>query len=260
MTRYFPAAFTIALVLALLMHGPIAQFADYHDFADHSIVAGIPHAGDVLSNLAFAFVAAWGAAKLSPLFRAPAIHAGRYGYGLFILGLLTTACGSTYYHLAPDNARLLWDRLPIALSCAGLLAAMRAKYVPAADERRDALVLGMAAIAGVLWWRHTDLRGHGDLRWYLLFQVLPLVLIPAWQAIYHARRSERIAVAAAALLYGAAKLAELYDHPVQDALHVVSGHTLKHLLAAAAAAVLLWQAAVDLDPAGEFSRRSRVFS
>ena len=44
-------------------------------------------------------------------------------------------------------------------------------------------------------------------------------------------------------LYGLAKLAESFDARVyQLTLHALSGHTLKHLLAAASAALLLlWQ-------------------
>jgi len=41
-----------------------------------------------------------------------------YGYWLFLIGLLLTAFGSSFYHLAPNNARLIWDRLPI--DCLGL--------------------------------------------------------------------------------------------------------------------------------------------
>ena len=58
------------------------------------------------------------------------LNAGRHGYRLFLVGLLLTAFGSGLYHLAPDNARLVWDRLPIALACAGLLAAVRAECLP----------------------------------------------------------------------------------------------------------------------------------
>ena len=229
--RQLPALFTLAICAALALYGPIAQFEDYHRFADQTVFLGVAHAGDVLSNAAFALIAVWGIWRLWPV--------ESHGYRLFLAGLLLTAFGSGYYHLAPDNARLVWDRLPIALTCAGLLAAMRAECGVATNEARDALLLAVAAVAGVLWWRVTDLHGAGDLRWYLLFQILPLVLIPLWQAIGRASRARRLAVAAAIALYAAAKLAELYDHQLLAVLRVASGHTLKHLLAALAAFVLL---------------------
>ncbi|MDM5181921.1 hypothetical protein PO883_32625 [Massilia sp. DJPM01] len=38
--------------------------------------------------------------------------------GFLLIGL--TAFGSSWYHLAPDDTRLVWDRLPIALACVSL--------------------------------------------------------------------------------------------------------------------------------------------
>jgi len=48
----------------------------------------------------------------------------RWPYVFVFLGLLLTACGSAYYHLAPDNARLVWDRLPMTVVFMPLVAAM----------------------------------------------------------------------------------------------------------------------------------------
>jgi len=114
-----------------------------------------------------------------------------------------TAAGSGDYHLTPDDARLVWDRLPIALGCAGLLAAVRAGHH--ADSGRTVLVLASAAVASVLWWWVTNSSGQGDLRAYLLIQALPIV-IPVWQAIQGAPRGERLAFVAAIGLYVMAKM------------------------------------------------------
>jgi hypothetical protein len=237
--RHLPTAIVLLLAVALIVHGPIAQLPHYHDFADHAAFLGVPHAGDVLSNAGFALVALWGLWRLFPQRAHPALARAWPGYLLFLLALMLTAAGSGYYHLAPDNARLLWDRLPIALACAGLLAAARADNVPRTRCARDALVLAVCAVASVAWWTITDRVGQGDLRPYLLLQGLPLVLIPAWQWIYRAPRREKYAFSAALLLYCAAKLAELADQAIFDTLGFASGHTLKHLLATAAAAIIV---------------------
>lgn len=231
---HLPLVVTASAGALLLAHGPIAQLAHYHEFADQSALAGVPHAADVLSNIGFAAVAAWGMLRWRPMH-----SAGRHGYWLFLAGLLLTALGSGFYHLAPDNARLVWDRLPIALACAGLLAGVRAECLAKPDSRTDACLLGIAAVLSVAWWYLTEQRGAGDLRPYLLLQCLPLVLIPLWQWIYGAPRPDRIAFGCALALYIAAKFAELADHQLLAALGVVSGHSLKHLLAAAAAAVIV---------------------
>lgn len=225
----------------MLAHGPIPQLAHYHAFADHSIFFGVPHAADVLSNLGFFAVATWGLWQLWPMREHPALKAGWPGYRLFLIGLLFTAIGSGFYHLAPDNARLIWDRLPIALACAGLLAGVRAETQLNVNGNLNAALLGIFAIVSVVWWFITERHGAGDLRPYLLLQGLPLVLIPLWQTIYRAPRADRLTFAAALLLYIAAKAAEMNDHQVLNALGVISGHTLKHILATAAASILVFR-------------------
>ena len=237
--RHLPAVLTTGACMALLVHGPIAQLAHYHEFADQSVVVGIPHAADVLSNIGFAVIAIGGMIRLWPARKHATLQSGWCGYVLFLLALLLTAFGSSFYHLAPDNARLVWDRLPIALVCAGLLAAVRGETVPNADVMRTTAWLTAFAIASVAWWSVTDSNGTGDLRPYLLLQGLPLVLIPIWQAIYGASKTDRLAFGVALLLYVAAKAAELNDHVLLSILGVISGHTLKHLLATAAAGVLV---------------------
>jgi hypothetical protein len=234
-----PLWITLAAGLALLAHGPIAQWAHYHDFADQRTALGLPRAADVLSNAGFALLGLWGLWRLWPKRRDPLIRAGWPGYCLFLIALTLTAIGSSYYHLAPDNARLLWDRLPIALACAGLLAGVRAETQGGSNPWLETLGFAMLAVASVLWWSFTERQGAGDLRPYLLVQGLPILLIPLWQAIHREPAADRRAFALGILLYVVAKAAELHDHECFDRLGWISGHTLKHLLATAAAGVLI---------------------
>ena len=238
--RHAPTLITVGLIVILALHGRIAQPVHYNEFADQSAALGIPHAADVLSNAGFALVAVWGWLTLWPRRGSARLRAGWPGYRLFLIGLFLTAFGSGYYHLAPDNIRLIWDRLPIALACAGLLAGVRGDSKPGSRTGIEAIALACCAVASVAWWVYTDLGGADDLRPYLLLQGLPLVLVPLWQAIYRAPRAERIAFALAMALYVLAKLAEVLDHEIAAALGVVSGHTLKHLLATAATAAVVW--------------------
>ena len=237
--RWLPTAIVLVAVLALVIYGPIPQFANYHHFADDRTWLGIPNAFDVLSNFGFAAVGAYGLYRIWPRRNDPAILAGWPGFGLFLISLVLTAPGSAFYHLAPDDTRLIWDRLPIVLACGGLLAGVRAQVGQNVNGARMAAVLALAAIASVFWWYATGVDGSGDLRPYLLLQALPLVLIPLWQWMYDAPRADRIAFATAIALYAAAKVTELFDHQLFASLHWISGHTLKHLLATAAAAVIV---------------------
>lgn len=236
---HLPLAIIVLSGCLLFAYGPIAQLDHYHEFADQSYLFGISHAADVFSNIGFALVALWGMLKLWSARKNSALNAGRYGYSLFLIALLLTSLGSSYYHLAPDDIRLIWDRLPIALACAGLLAAVRAETHLRANRAMDAALLVIFAVFSVGWWAYTNQHGAGDLRPYLLLQGLPLLLIPLWQWIYGAQLADRLSFGAAILLYVVAKAAEVNDHQLLATLGIFSGHTLKHLLAVAASGVLV---------------------
>lgn len=222
------------LILAMAFFGPILQPENYHHFADQRSLFGIPNGGDVLSNFGFLLAGAYG---LFTWLRAPQNTVARSEYGMFFAALALTAAGSTWYHLAPDNARLVWDRLPIALACGALLAAELRRAYPEAGWSRSALpALLIFGAASVFWWSYSQ-----DLRPYLLIQVAPLILIPAlhWQT--GAPMARRTSFVLAIVLYVVAKMFEVADAAAFDVLEVVSGHTLKHVLAFSAAFILVRQ-------------------
>lgn len=229
----------VLLAVALVAHGPIAQWASYHAFADQRAAFGLPHAADVLSNLPFTAVGLWGLRRLRGGEAAPATLAWR----LFCVALIGTAAGSTLYHLAPDNAALVFDRLPIAWACAALLCGFVAERIDGRAGRLGVLALALAgATASVAFWWWGESHGAGDLRTYLFVQFLPMLVVPA--TLVADRRVRPDVVGARTwwtvlALYASAKAMELADHAVFAALGVVSGHTLKHLLAAAGAAALV---------------------
>jgi hypothetical protein len=236
---YLPALLTLTVAAALVVHGPIPQWPEYHLFADLRSFAGIERAGDVLSNLAFAIVGICGFATLLPGGRLRALGSAWPAYTLFLIALILTALSSGYYHLAPDNARLVWDRIPIALACAGLLAGVRAETHRGGNAGGFTAAIAVVAVASVLWWYFTEARGQGDLRPYLMLQLMPALLIPLWQARARAARADLLAFGAAIALYFVARAAELNDRLIFDGLGWISGHTIKHLLAAAAAAIIV---------------------
>ena len=233
------AAFVLAAML--LAHGPIAQWADYHAFADDRAWAGLPNAANVLSNLPFLFVGAWALWRLR---RAPAASPSVGAWRAFALALLLTAVGSSVYHWAPSNASLVGDRLPIAWACAALLSAFLGERVATHWSRLHTLVptLAMATLAVLFWWL-TERAGVGDLRLYLFVQFLPMLLVPLGLALRLPATTPAATPAGAwwAVLacYAAAKLLELADQGIYVALGGLSGHSLKHLAAAAGAAWLL---------------------
>ena len=238
---FLAPALVVMAIVALYFYGPISQPLAYHDFADKRAIVGAPHGADVWSNLGFALVGLWGFIRLFPKRHQPQLRQGWPGYALFLLALIATAAGSAFYHWEPDNFRLIWDRLPIALACAGLLAAVGSETHRSDEGWAATAALAIVAIASVAWWYITGVLGQDDLRPYLLLQCLPLVLVPLWQKAYYTPVADRKAFLWAIGCYVLAKATELGDYALFDSLHVVSGHTLKHLFATLAAAVIVWR-------------------
>ena len=87
------------------------------------------------------------------------------------------------------------------------------------------LVLG--AVASVLYWARFD-----DLRPYVLAQFLPMLLIPLMLVLLPGRRPTAPLIWGV-VTYAVGKVAELSDGRIFALGGVVSGHTIKHVLAAA---------------------------
>jgi hypothetical protein len=219
-----------AFAVIVFTRPPIPQDAAYHQMADTRRVFGVANGLNVLSNVPFALVGIFGLV---------AVSRRRLPYVALFGGTALTAIGSGYYHLAPDNARLVWDRLPMACVCAGLLIVVLAECVSARAARRLFWPIFACATASVGYWRWSELQGAGDLRPYVLVQYGTLLAIALMLTLFPGRlRGERYLIAGL-LAYGVAKGFEMADAAVFSiTLHVVSGHTIKHLIAAAGLACI----------------------
>lgn len=243
-----------AIVIGALFGPRIPQPQSYHQFADQRKLLAIPHFFDVLSNLGFLVVGLWGIRfVLQANMRAgTAFNANkeRWPYFFFFLGVLLTAFGSAYYHWAPDNARLLWDRLPMAMGFMGLLAAVLSERVAPALASQTLVPLVGAGIGSVLYWRWTDLVGRDDLRLYGIVQFGSLALVLALCLLFRSRYTRGSDMFVVVALYVLAKLFEAFDKQVYAIGSVVSGHALKHLTAALACYFVL-RMLMMRRPAGE---------
>ncbi len=162
----------------------------------------------------------------------------RWPYLIAFVGLLLTAFGSSYYHLAPNNARLVWDRLPMTIVFMAIVAAMIAERV---QLRLGLILLPLLlfiGIASVLQWYESELHGVGDLRFYAAVQAYSALMLLI-VLLFPARYSRGYDLATIVGFYILAKALELLDKPIFNAGHLVSGHTLKHLAAASAGYWLL---------------------
>jgi len=129
---------------------------------------------------------------------------------------------------------LFWDRLPMALAFMAILAS-------AVEERVNAKVGAMLlwpllaiGVLSLLLWRWND-----DLRLYGWVQFFPCLALPLMFLLLPPKYTGTSYWVVAAALYALAKVLEHFDGPIYAAGQVVSGHTLKHLAAAAACFAIL---------------------
>lgn len=242
-TRYARHGFLFVLVagLALItaLIPPFDQPSDYHQWVDDRTFLGIPHFGDVLSNLGFIIVGIVGLRAIVQKQIHCRLAAERLAWSLVFVGVLLTGFGSAYYHWKPNDFGLMWDRLPMALGFMALLSALIMERI---GPRLGLYLLPLLVLFGgasVVYWYWSGIYGSGDLRPYLLTQGGTLLLIPVILWLYPPAYSRGRDYVIALGLYLLALLAEHLDKPIFALTHLLSGHNLKHLLAALAVYWLL---------------------
>jgi hypothetical protein len=209
---------------------PIPQDPSYHAFADGRTMLGVPNFLNVVSNLPFLVVGALG---LRLLLRhgtvgpdGPVLERAERGPLLVLFArILLTAFGSSYYHLAPDNDRLVWDRLPMTLAFMGFFASTIGERI---SVRAGIWLLGplvWLGFASVLHWHMAERRHAGDLSLYVFVQFYPLVTIPLLIYLFPARYTNSGDVIVAMAWYLLAKVLEVgpVDHGIYGMGNVVSG-------------------------------------
>jgi hypothetical protein len=220
------------IILAAILAPRVAQPLSYHKFVDARAWLGIASFADVASNLPFAIFGAWGLVFLAGNSSARAFldRRERWPYVALFTGVLPTAFGSAYYHLLPDNNRLVWDRLPMTIAFMSLVAAMIAERPDVTIGVRLLGPLLCVGVSSVVQWHFSEERGGGNLRFYAAVQIysiavlLLLLLLPP----RYTRTIDLVWVGASYLL---AKVLETADRPIFALGHTVGGHTLKQLLA-----------------------------
>jgi hypothetical protein len=219
---------------------PIPQPLEYHQFADARAYFGIPNFLNVFSNIAFLFVGIAGL-KFLLVLRAGRSQVAevfiesreRWPYLILFLSVAMTCFGSGYYHLMPDNDRLMWDRLPIAIGITALLAATLNERVNPKLGSRLLPVLITIGAGTVVHWHWSEQHGVGNLNFYIFVQFYSLLAVILLAFFFRSRYTRGADIYVVLTFYGFAKLAELGDQEIYNLGHLISGHTAKHLLAAA---------------------------
>ena len=228
----------VAIILAVFLFvDPIPQDLAYHRFADTRTLFGVPNFWNVASNLGFLVVGVWGMAIVS--LRSIQPPELRPAYLIFYFGIFMTGFGSGYFHLVPSNDSLVLDRLPMTIGFAGMFAVVLGEIASIRLARRVLVPFLIIAMTSVMYWAWTESRGAGDLRPYAIVQFLPMLLIPILLVEHRTSSSMIPAFWYMILFYVLAKIAEFFDAPIFEIGGIISGHSLKHLFAAVAPAILL---------------------
>jgi hypothetical protein len=216
-----------AALVAAFFVDRIPQDPAYHAFLDGRTMLGVPNFWNVATNLPFVAVG------LAGLLHVREAALPRH-FIVYCVGVALVALGSAWYHLAPSSPALVFDRLPMTIAFMAMFAAVVADRVSLPFGQAllwPCVALGIASIG---WWHWTETEGAGDLRPYALVQFLPMVLVPLMLLLF---RGELLATRwlwAALGAYVLAKVAEHFDGVIYALGGLVSGHSIKHLLAALA--------------------------
>jgi hypothetical protein len=248
----------LATVSALVIAGmflvpPIPQDLAYHEFADQRNIFGIPNFWNVVTNVPLVLTSLAGILILIRRTPHGALTELRPVYLWFFIGATLTGLCSAWYHLHPSNAALVWDRLPMTIAFMSFTVIIAGEYISVPAARRMLWPLIAVGILSVVYWAWTEAQGNGDLRPYAIVQFFPGLLIMLTLCLFRPFFAGNGYIWAMLLAYAVAKLAELLDEPIFDAIGVFSGHSLKHLVAAVGV-LLLWLALRNRMPVGK--RRS----
>ncbi|KAL9246244.1 hypothetical protein vseg_019806 [Gypsophila vaccaria] len=220
----------ILTFLVLMIFTPkIPQSQDYHNFADQRPFFGIPNALNVISNFPFLVIGLVGLVLCyhGNYFRL-SLQGEIWGWTCFFIGVAAVGLGSSYYHLKPDDATLVWDRLPMTVAFTSLVAVFIIERIDEQKGTVSIVPLLLAGVISILYWRFFD-----DLRPYAMVQFVPCIALPLMAILLPPMYTHSTYWLWAAAFYLLAKIEEAEDYAIYNMTHhVVSGHTLKHLCAA----------------------------
>jgi len=233
------ALITLFSLFLFLSNKPVSQELNYHNFKDFRVVFNIPNFYNVVSNIFFFLVGVVGLYKIFCTEKFHLIKEVKAVYVMLFFGAAMIGLGSGYYHLSPDNETLVWDRLPMSIVFMALFSIIIVEFVSIRTGKWLFFPLLIAGISSVIYWYLTEKQGIGDLRFYVLVQFYPFVVIPVLLLCFRPLYTHVYAYWILFSLYGVSKIFEYYDGTVLEYSGFISGHTIKHILSALALGVLM---------------------
>ncbi|NML34768.1 hypothetical protein [Paraburkholderia antibiotica] len=221
--------FVVGSVLQLIR--PLAQAASYHHFADERSLGSLHNASDVLSNFVILIA---GLLALGWVRRHASNQPAQFpGMVVAAFGLVLTAFGSAYYHMAPTDATLVWDRLPMTIVFAGILAMLWTSWTGERVGWPQMLILAVVSPATVGYWLvFNSLWPYAILQFGGLAFIIGMTLTRKVDGVF--------AWTLVIVFYGVAKIFESLDWQIWELTHhVIAGHALKHVSSGLAGASMI---------------------
>ncbi len=238
--RALLAVSLFAIIAVFVFVDPYPQPQAYHVFADDRTLLGIANFWKVATNAVFLMPGIAGLWILGSR-NHPGILPGLFpAYHFLFLGVLLTAFGSGWFHLAPDNNTLFWDRLPMTIAFMSLVAIIVGEHVSESLGKRLLWPLLTIGAASVFYWAYSESQHAGDLRLYGLVQFLPMLLIPAVLLMYRSVFDQTRFIWIVFAWYALAKVFEQLDATLYGFGEIISGHSIKHVCAAIGPIVLIY--------------------
>ncbi len=225
------AGISVLAISSLFFIPAIPQNSNYHQFADQRFLLEAPHFLNVVTNILFLFVGGLGIKLLIPKSKADFLEKTYWMYMAFFVGIFFVGLGSGYYHLAPNNQTLIWDRLPMTVAFMALFSIIFSEFISVKLGKLIFLPLIALGILSIVYWVYSETQSEGDLRFYGLVQFLPMTLIPLILLLFNSQSSQTKQYWYLLGFYFLAKIFETADLPVYQLTTVISGHSLKHIFA-----------------------------
>ncbi len=214
-------------IIAVIVQSPMQQDVNYHQFADKRCTVFIPNILNVISNLSFVIIGLIG--LIYSYFKKIKNNTTVSNY-VFFIGIFLTGIGSSIYHYNPSTATLVWDRIPMTISFTAFFSIIIIEYIHIKFGKGLLWVALTLGITSVVYWYVSELNNCGDLRFYAIVQFLPIVLIPIILLIFK-KQKQTYYYWLVILTYVIAKLFEAYDYQIFNFCKIISGHSLKHIMA-----------------------------
>jgi len=226
------ASVAVLAIIAIMTQDPIAQDPAYHLFADTRDIWNLQNFGNVISNLPYLIIGVFGFYKVTQSSGLAILAEFKFAYLLFFAAVAAVSLGSGYYHLAPDNSTLVWDRLPMAVVFMSFFTILISEFISVRVGKALLFPLIVAGIVSVAYWHLSEAWGEGDLRYYILIQFTPVMMIPIILLCFRSRYTRVYGYWALLVTYGVAKLFEYVDVEIYHLLGIISGHSIKHIVSA----------------------------